>query len=515
LAGTTTDHGPAPTSGTWEAQHTGRPAARAAHPAPDVQEPTTMSTPPARAAEVAAAAAPHLESWLDHQRRRQRVPGVQAAVRVGDRVVLSTALGVADLTTGAPLTTGHLFRIASHSKTFTATAVLQLVEAGRMRLDDPIGHWVPAVREQAPDLAPVTVRELLGHQGGVVRDGRDNDHWQLLRPFPDEAGLLALAADGGAVLGRNEHFKYSNIGYSLLGAAIEAVTGRSYAEHVRREVVDRLGLADTGPEWDPARAEGYAAGHTGLLDGDDVRLTVPHVDTRAMAAATGAFSTAVDLTTFGAAHFTGAPGLLGEESKRLMRRPESEVRAHDEEVRHYGLGMDLRTHRERRLVGHSGGYPGHVTRTWIDPDAQVVVSVLTNAVDGPADVLARGLFTLLDLALAAPAAGPATGPDPARFAGRFANLWGVTDVALLGGRLVLLHPGSADPAEGHLELAVEGPDTLRMESVAGFGSAGETVDYEWGADGAATRIRVGGISSWPLAVFREQRAGQVRTAPAG
>src|SRR3954463_2653595 len=103
-----------------------------------------MSTTPERTAEVAAAAAPYLESWLDHQRRRARVPGVQAAVRVGDRLVLDTALGVAAGSTGEPLTPAPLFRIASHSKTFTATAVLQLVEAGRMRLDDPIERWVPA-----------------------------------------------------------------------------------------------------------------------------------------------------------------------------------------------------------------------------------------------------------------------------------------------------------------------------------------------------------------------------------
>src|SRR3954470_18427191 len=202
-----------------------------------------MSTTPERTAEVASAPAPYLESWLDHQRRRSRVPGVQAAVRVGDRLVLDTALGVADVTTGEPLTPGHLFRIASHSKTFTATAVLQLVEAGRLRLDDPIARWVPALAGTA--LAEVTVRELLGHQGGVVRDGRDNDHWQLLHPFPDEALLLRIAADEGAVLQRNEHFKYSNIGYSLLGLAIEAVTGTGYDAHLRAAVVDRLGLADT------------------------------------------------------------------------------------------------------------------------------------------------------------------------------------------------------------------------------------------------------------------------------
>jgi CubicO group peptidase (beta-lactamase class C family) len=103
-----------------------------------------VSTSTDRTAEVATAAAPYLESWPDHQRRRLRVPGVRAAVRVGDQLVLDTALGVADLTTGEELTPGHLFRIASHSTTFTATAVLQLVEAGRMRLDDPVAQWVPA-----------------------------------------------------------------------------------------------------------------------------------------------------------------------------------------------------------------------------------------------------------------------------------------------------------------------------------------------------------------------------------
>jgi D-alanyl-D-alanine carboxypeptidase len=468
-----------------------------------------MSTSTDRTAEVAEAAAPALESWLDHQRRRARVPGVQAAVRVGGRLVLDTALGVADLDTGEPLTAGHLFRIASHSKTFTATAVLQLVEAGRLRLDDPVASWVPPLA--GTPLAAVTVRELLGHQGGVVRDGADNDFWQLLQPFPDEAGLLGIATAGdAATFDRNEHFKYSNVGYSLLGLVIEAVTGTPYGAHVRAAVLERLGLADTGPEWDPGRAGEYAAGHTGLLDGEDTRLTIPHVDTAAMAAATGFYATARDLTRYGVAHTTGDESLLSEASKRLMRRPESEIRAHGAEPRYYGLGLDLRTVGERRLIGHSGGYPGHITRTWLDPEAQVVVSVLTNAIDGPADVLARGLFALLDLALAAPEDdGRPPAEELQRYTGRFANLWGVTDVVLLGGRLVLLHPSAPEPAEEYSELTVTGPDTLRLERVPGFGSAGETVRYERDVDGTVRSVRAGGITSWPLADFRARRAAQV------
>jgi D-alanyl-D-alanine carboxypeptidase len=343
----------------------------------------------------------------------------------------------------------------------------------------------------------------------VVRDGRDNDFWQLLHPFPDEAGLLRIAATEGVVLEPDEHFKYSNIGYSLLGLVIEAVTGSSYGAHVRAAVVDRLGLTDTGPDWDPARAADHAAGHTGLLDGEDERLTVPHVSTRAMAAATGFHSTARDLTVYGAAHFTGDPTLLSDHSKRLMRRPESEIRAPGQDPRHYGLGLDLRTVGERRLVGHSGGYPGHITRTWIDPEGQLVVSVLTNAVDGPADQLARGLLGLLDLALAAPEGDSPPAAELGRYTGRFANLWGVTDIALLGGRLVLLHPGAPEPAEERAELTVVDADTLRLETVPGFGAPGETVDYSWAPDGTAGCVRVGGISSWPVEVFRARRAGQV------
>ncbi len=91
------------------------------------------------------ALAPYLASWTERQVRHRRVPGAQVAVRVGDEVVLSRAFGVADVGTGVPLRTDHLFRVASHSKTFTATAVLRLVEAGRLRLDDAVGDLAPGM----------------------------------------------------------------------------------------------------------------------------------------------------------------------------------------------------------------------------------------------------------------------------------------------------------------------------------------------------------------------------------
>ncbi len=177
---------------------------------------------------------------------------------IGDTVELSTAHGLADVERAVPMTTEHLFRIASHSKTFTSTAVLQLVEQGRLRLDDTAGSWVPYLVEQQSPLADVTVRELLSHAGGVYRDSRDGDFWQLRRRFPDRGQLRdLLVAPESAVVPRSERFKYSNIGYALLGLVIEAASGNDYADQLRHAVVEPLGL--------PQHRRGARPGQAGRL----------------------------------------------------------------------------------------------------------------------------------------------------------------------------------------------------------------------------------------------------------
>lgn len=461
--------------------------------------------------ETLRTAAGYLETWVRTQAALLRVPGVQVAIRSGGELVVDLAVGVADARTGEPLRTDHLFRIASHSKTFTATAIMQLREAGRLRLDDELGEHVPELA-RAP-IGEATVRELLGHQAGVIRDGVQADFWQLEYPFPDRAALIAEAAAHGVVLGRNEHFKYSNIGYGLLGLVIEAASGQTYAEYVTEHVVAPLGLTRTGPEYDPARAAEYAAGHTGLLPGEDERLTIEHVDTGALAAATGFYSTAAELSAYGAAHVPGDERLLSDDSKRLMQRLESIV-AHDgTEQGRYGVGIELKTVGERHLVGHSGGYPGHITRTFVDPRDNLVVSVLTNAVDGPANTLALGLLALIDAALAPSTVPdrPADAPPLASFTGRFAALWGLEDLAVLGDRLLLVRPTELDPRASVEELEVVDAEHLRLPAHPSFGPAGEIVHLTRDADGAVATVRIGGMTAWRLEDFVARRPAMTRT----
>jgi CubicO group peptidase (beta-lactamase class C family) len=438
-------------------------------------------------------ASEYYADWLAYRCWYLQAPGVQAAVRRDGELVVDVALGRADLERGTDLTTGHLFRIASHSKTFTAVAVLQLVAAGRLRLDDPIGTLLPELAGAA--VAGRTVGELLAHGGGVIRDSEDGDFWQLQRQFPGRAELLDIAAgSSAAVLPRNERFKYSNIAYGLLGLVLESVTGRPFAAHVHDAIVTPLGLADTGGEYDPDRAADYAAGHSALAYARTRRVIV-HVDTRSLAAATGCYATARDLTAFYDALRPGDDRLLDADAQRQLRHRQWEIKPGE---RRYGLGVFLEKVADCELFGHTGGYPGHITCTYADVDDADVVSVLTNAIDGPATPLAAAWFHLRRLARAATHA-PA--PDAARFTGRFASLWGVMDVAELDGRLFALHPAAPEPAEDAVPLEVVDERTLHIVGGRGANSYGEMMRYEFDGAGAVVRLRGdSGMSMTPFAV---------------
>jgi D-alanyl-D-alanine carboxypeptidase len=463
------------------------------------------STPAELTPSAVSSAVAYWDSWLAFRQGYERLPGVQAAVWHQDGLVLSTAHGWADIASGAPLSRAHLFRIASHSKTFTATALFRLLEAGRLRLDDRVDAWLGWMVGQP--LGDRSLRELLAHGGGVVRDGQDGDFWQLGRAFPDEAALRTVATDRAEVLPANQEFKYSNIGYSLLGQVVAAASGTSYAEFVQREIVDVVGLQNTGPELDPARAHEYAAGYTSLAYAD-ARIPIDHVDTRAMAAATGFYSTAEDMCRYASAHFLGDERLLTDRSKRLMQRTEWEVEGADS---HYGLGFAIQEIGGRRLVGHGGGYPGHITRTLLDPVGRFAVSALTNAIDGTAQEMVTAAVKLANLA-AEPGAGPPADPAAVdRLCGRYANLWGVFDIVRLGTGLYAIDPSGADPAEHPMKLELTTPTTARIGHTQGYGSSGELMEFDVSDDGTVRSVRgSSGTSSHPLAAFSAAVAGRDR-----
>lgn len=447
--------------------------------------------------------APYLESWLEYQRDWALIPGVQVAIRVEGELAASFALGLANEETGEQLTTQHLFRIASHSKTFTATAIFQLIEAGKLRLDDTAVHWIPEL-EGSP-AAQYSVRELLGHQTGINRDGADSDYWQQKFNFPDKEALLELCR-AKEVFAPNQHFKYSNMGYSLLGLIIEAASKMSYADYVDQHIVGPLKLNDLGAELPAERLKELATGHSKCLSSQDTRRTMSSCDTQAMAAATGFYGTAEDTSAYLTEHTFGREALISDSSKRLMQRKESEIKHPAQQW--YGLGLMIADLGGRTVIGHSGGFPGHITKSWLDPQTGLSVSVLTNSLDGPAGLWATNIIHLIDLAHKTPDQESEDAANTKEitldtFTGRFATSWGIFDIVDLNGRLVSIFP-QGNPKMSATELSIDDANTLQPDAQAGFSAVGEAFTFQRDQQGQIESMRYGGATCLPYAKFREQ-----------
>lgn len=441
--------------------------------------------------------AAYIDDWLGFRQRHTRVPGVQAAIWAGGELVLSTAHGLADETSATPLRPDHAFRVASHSKTFTATVLGQLAAEGRLRLDDRLIDHLPWIEGSA--IADRTIASVLAHAGGITRDTAEASWWWLEAPFPSRESLREIAFDDPAVTDSDVSMKYSNVGFALLGNVVEEVTGRPWSEELIERIVDPLDLDRTGPDWYSDLEVPFATAHSGLMWADR-RVPIDQVGTGSYAPATGVWSTASDLCRYLAGHLPGG-GLLDESVRRRMQRPVHDVPGIP--GRSYALGFATGTVAGRRVVGHGGGWPGHISNSWLLPDDGVVVSVCTNAIDGPAQILSDGIIKLLDLASrrkddrAIHDRAPVGDVAVDGLVGRWAGLWGVYDVAVLGGDALILDPLLADPTGVETVLVPEG-EVFRIGSTPGYANPGEVVFGERGADGRVVALRAGGARLEPI-----------------
>jgi CubicO group peptidase (beta-lactamase class C family) len=292
------------------------------------------------------------------------------------QVLLADAWGLADRVAGTANTPDTKFRIGSMNKMVTAVATLQLVEAGRIVLDDPIGKYLPNY-PNAEVASKVTVRHLLTHTGGTGDIfGPEFDRNRLtLREHGD---YVELFGSRGPAFEPGSRFEYSNYGFVLLGAVIEAVTGQSYYGYVRTNVFQPAGMTSTDslPESEPVpdRAVGY------MRSGDH---WVPNTDTLPWrgTAAGGGYSTVGDLMRFAQALGSGtliSPAMLAEAT-----HPQAEQ---------YGYGFGTGDN-PVPFYGHGGGAPGMNGDLRIYPELGYVVIALSN-LDPPAASRLMDFFTL-------------------------------------------------------------------------------------------------------------------------
>jgi len=453
------------------------------------------------------AAIRYADAWLAEQfRLHPGLPGLSVAIARRGEIAFNRQFGVARLG-GDPLTGRHLFRIASHSKTFAAMAVGRLMDAGALGLDTPVADHVPAVGDNPdPRVRGITVGDCLAHASGSIRDGEAPDYWVLNRPFPDRAALLDHYAKSPLVIDPRTRLKYSNYAFGLVGQVVEAITGRPYNDFVREMLQGGVGRGDIGPEYEPS-AGVYVFGHAAPFANEPVTPLSPAIDTAALSPATGFYATAEALALAYGALIDGSGRLVSPQTVDALLTEQWPL-PDDPADRSYAYGFIQRPLEGRRLFGHSGSFPGQLSVTLFDRDAGVVVSVLTNSYAVAPDMLIAGVWQILDRF----ERGWTPGQNPGQTQGYLGRVYrpaGPTDLVLLGDRLYMIDPRQAKPFEPVSIAERIAEDRFRTVRDVGFGQFGEAVTLFRDGDGRVTGASAAGI---PLLSEEEMRARLRRIA---
>jgi CubicO group peptidase (beta-lactamase class C family) len=451
----------------------------------------------------------YIRNWIEFQMRTSQQPGCIVALAHRGKVVAEFAFGHANLATGEKLTPRHRFRIASHSKSFTAAGIMKLREQHKLRLDDPVGEYVKGLHRQ---VAEATIAQILSHSAGLTRDGMAGGQFSDSRPFLSTDELIADLSSSPRIE-PNSRFKYSNHGFALIGLVIEAITKQPYRAWIEREIVAAAGLRETQSDMPLVKATPFARGHSPRLPLGR-RLVIPGENRlNAITPAGGFVSTAADLARFfaqlspNAKRSVVSAGSRREMTRRHWRNPHSSIE------NYYGLGIMSGNLGGWDCFGHSGGLQGYISRTCVVPSREVSISILTNATDGWAGFWLEGAMHIMR-AFAERGAPKRRVRD---WTGRWWSASGAVDLVPMGNLVIAGNPYALNPFLDASEIKVTGRDTGRISLAAGYASHGEPVRRTRNKAGKVTEVWFAGSKVRPektVAAEMERRYGPRKRRPA-
>ncbi|MEU9337826.1 serine hydrolase domain-containing protein [Streptomyces sp. NPDC048290] len=323
--------------------------------------------PPAAASGLGDDLTARLDQAIAQVQREAKIPGLVVGLWMPGKGEYVRSTGVADTSTRQPMTDDLYVRIGSETKTFTVTALLQLVQEGRAGLDDPVARYVPGV----PDGGHITLRQLAEMRSGLFPYTSDAgfDHDLLSDPdrrfTPQE--LLAYGYRHPNVFPPGERFQYSNSNLILLGLVIEKLTGRPLDEVIQQRVLNPAGLRHTVFPTDAAIPDPHAQGYTDqTLDGQITNST--HWDPTWAWAAGAMISNLQDLRRWAKTVATGELLDAHTQSERLTFLPTGVP----------GTGYGLGIFDSGGWIGHNGSLPGYETVTVYLPSEQATLVILLN-----------------------------------------------------------------------------------------------------------------------------------------
>jgi CubicO group peptidase (beta-lactamase class C family) len=312
-----------------------------------------------------------IDEYITARMRSDHIPGVALAIVKGDQIVYLKGYGRADQS-GRPVTPQTPFLIGSVTKPFTALAVMQLVEAGKVELDAPVQRYIPWFRTADPKAsAQITVRMLINQTSGLPQ-GPTMVTWT----WPDSPDAIErhvrLLANAKLVFSPGQGFAYSNGNYVTLGMIVQAVSGQSYEDYIRQHIFTPLDMQHSYVSQEAAMHDGMAMGYRWWL-GFPIPVTLPY--NRANLPAGFAISSAEDMAHFLIAQMNGGRyrdiSVLSPDGIGLLQaEPPSGA---------YGMGWESVRIGGRRLINHDGATGNYQCSVFIDPEDRVGVFLAANA----------------------------------------------------------------------------------------------------------------------------------------
>jgi CubicO group peptidase (beta-lactamase class C family)/D-alanyl-D-alanine dipeptidase len=412
--------------------------------------PTDLNIAPAPGYDKAAAI---LSPFIDHELADKKLPAVSIALVEDQHIVWAQGFGYADPEGKVPATAETVYRVGSVSKLFTDIAIMQLVERGELNLDAPVDTYLPDFHPANPFGTPITLRELMSHRSGLLREPPVGSYFDPSPPgLPEVVRSMNRTA---LVYPPGTHTKYSNIGITAVGYALERKTGQPFAPYLKRAVLDPMGMSGSSFEPDAAVTHSLAKAYMWSYDG---RMFAAPTFELGIFPAGCMYTTVTDLGRFMSMLFAQGRAqerqVLKPETLREMWTPQF---AKPGEKAAFGIGFVLSELDGHRLIGQDGAIYGFATTLLALPEDRLGVVVVTTK-DSSNAVTDHVAHEALKLMLAVKAGRPLgrvalTGPVPSEFARRLAGRYGegqeAVELTERNGRLFLL------PSRGGYEVEIK------------------------------------------------------------
>jgi CubicO group peptidase (beta-lactamase class C family)/D-alanyl-D-alanine dipeptidase len=337
--------------------------------------------------------AAELTSSIQREMEEKQLPAFSIALVEGDKIVWAEGFGYQDPEQKIAATAHTIYRVGSVSKLFTDIGIMQMVEAGKISLDAPVSQYVPDFHPKNPFDKPITLRELMSHRAGLLREPPIGNYFDPSSPTL-EATVRSMNSTE-LVYEPGTHIKYSNAGIAVVGYALQELNHKPFAEYLKQAVLEPLGMRESSFEPEPELTQHLAKAYMWSYDG--LKFPAPTFEL-GLAPAGCMYSSVTDLAQFLMVLFKDGRGPKGQvikpETLQEMWTPQF---AQPGQKRGFGLGFQISELDGHRVIGHGGAIYGFATEVAGLPDEKLgVVTVTTmDAANAVVNAVARQALQLM------------------------------------------------------------------------------------------------------------------------